>query len=113
MTVRIPGSLEKVPTAKHFPIFRTYSLDLCQIRLDFDTLVTANPSSPEGMCGDTLTGTGDSVVVRSPTGFAAGAAFPPDNICGTLTGQHSYSYKIIIFNYYIQISKKYLLTLFF
>jgi len=53
--------------------------DLCQIRLDFDNLVLAQPSS-SGDCAPT----GDSAVAVSPTGQS-----PPANICGTLTGQHS------------------------
>ena len=53
-------------------------LDLCNIRLDFDTFVLTQPSSLVGSCNQ------DTAVATSPTG-----ASPPANICGTLTGQHS------------------------
>ena len=39
---------------------------------------------PFGLCGTVAGGTGDSFVATSPTGTG-----PPENICGTLTGQHS------------------------
>ncbi len=62
--------------------------DLCQIRLDFDNLVTTNPTVNTGVCSTA----GDTVVVRSPSGHTTGISYPPDNICGTLTGQHSMSF---------------------
>ncbi|TRY62105.1 hypothetical protein TCAL_16300 [Tigriopus californicus] len=55
--------------------------DLCQIRLDFDSLITQDMTN--GACGTTA----DAVRVSSPFSSSANA-FPP-TICGTLTGQHS------------------------
>jgi len=50
--------------------------DLCQIRLDFDNLVIAQPDTAGACATDTLKAT-------SPTGAS------PPVVCGTLTGQHS------------------------
>ncbi|TRY61311.1 hypothetical protein TCAL_12284, partial [Tigriopus californicus] len=65
----------------------TYNFDricdnLCQIRLDFDTLNSL--SSATGLCGTAA----DAITVTSPFSSSA-TAFPP-TVCGTLTGQHMY-----------------------
>lgn len=58
--------------------------DLCQIRLDFDNLVTAQPpttgTNTVGLC----TTSGDTLIANSPTGVN------PPTVCGALTGQHMY-----------------------
>ncbi len=56
--------------------------DLCQVRLDFDNLVTAGPPTTTATKGNCATGT-DFLTTTSPTGSS------PPVICGTLTGQHS------------------------
>lgn len=58
--------------------------DICQIRLDFTTVILLQPTSTTGACdtGDTLTITGgDSTSAIGST---------PPILCGTLTGQHLY-----------------------
>ena len=57
------------------------TLDICQIRLDFNSLTTAGPPSQGTNVGACPTG-GDIVAITSPSG-----ANPPE-ICGQLTGQH-------------------------
>jgi hypothetical protein len=54
----------------------TGDASVCQIRLDFDNGVLAQPDA-NGICLDT-------VAVTSPSGYN------PPTICGTLTGQHMY-----------------------
>ena len=51
-------------------------LDICSVRLDFDTFQLQDPAANTGSCTDTLT-------VTSPT------EQPLPVVCGTLTGQHS------------------------
>eukprot|EP00095_Tigriopus_kingsejongensis_P007869 maker-scaffold127_size327531-snap-gene-0.8 protein:Tk07869 transcript:maker-scaffold127_size327531-snap-gene-0.8-mRNA-1 annotation:"PREDICTED: uncharacterized protein LOC100161421" len=58
--------------------------NLCQIRLDFDNFVVAQPPSiGMGLHGDCVT-SGDVFTVTSPTGKS------PPVTCGTLTGQHMF-----------------------
>lgn len=56
--------------------------NLCQIRLDFDTLMSQN--SADGSCGTMA----DSITVSSP--FSSSTSASPPVLCGTLTGQHIY-----------------------
>ncbi|XP_059078469.1 uncharacterized protein LOC131876939 isoform X2 [Tigriopus californicus] len=56
--------------------------NLCQIRLDFETLKTEVDAT--GACGTAA----DAVAVTSPFSSTANG-FPP-TVCGTLTGQHMY-----------------------
>ncbi|XP_023330808.1 uncharacterized protein LOC111703166 [Eurytemora carolleeae] len=63
------------------------SSDICQLRLDFITLVQAVSTMPQGCCGSTLCTAGflaDSLTVLGKTGKN------PPVICGTNTGQHMY-----------------------
>ena len=53
-----------------------HSTDICQIRLDFDSVTMDQPDSTSGTCDD-------EVKATSPTSFS------PPTICGTLTGTHS------------------------
>jgi len=63
--------------------------DLCQIRLDFEDVVLAQPKygTPIGTCG----GTGDALTVTSSTSKMVGF----NSLCGTLTGQHIYIHSSI------------------
>ncbi|XP_059089367.1 uncharacterized protein LOC131885356 [Tigriopus californicus] len=56
--------------------------NLCQIRLDFDSLTSQ--ASATGSCGTEA----DAITVSSPFSSSSNA-FPP-TVCGTLTGQHMY-----------------------
>lgn len=51
-------------------------------RLDFETLVLTQPADNTGVC---TVATADTLIVNGPTGTPP----PPQNLCGTLTGQHS------------------------
>ncbi|TRY74676.1 hypothetical protein TCAL_15558 [Tigriopus californicus] len=62
--------------------FNRISENLCQIRLDFETLKTEFDST--GACGTAA----DAITVRSPFSNTDNG-FPP-TVCGTLTGQHRY-----------------------
>ncbi|XP_059078273.1 uncharacterized protein LOC131876800 [Tigriopus californicus] len=62
--------------------FNRISENLCQIRLDFETLKTEFDST--GACGTAA----DAITVRSPFSNTDNG-FPP-TVCGTLTGQHMY-----------------------
>ena len=53
--------------------------DICQIRLDFDSVTMAQPSTTTTAIGTCS----DEVKATSPTSFS------PPTICGTLTGTHS------------------------
>lgn len=59
--------------------FSRFASDICQLRLDFDTLQVATPPSTTGLCT-----TVDSIAITQPTS----GTIP--TICGTLTGQHMY-----------------------
>lgn len=52
---------------------------ICQVRLDFDSAVFRQPSSPAGTCTSR-----DTVTVTSPAGIS------PPVVCGTFTGSHMY-----------------------
>ena len=59
----------------------SYLLDVCQIRLDFATVVIGTPdAATAGSIGQC---TGDSITVTSPSGYAI------TPLCGTLSGTHS------------------------
>ena len=53
--------------------------DICQIRLDFNSVTMAQPATT----GTTIGTCSDEVKATSPTSFS------PPTICGTLTGTHS------------------------
>lgn len=55
--------------------------NVCQIRLDFATVVIGPPSTTVGSIGQC---TGDSITVTSPSGYAI------TPLCGTLSGTHMY-----------------------
>lgn len=57
---------------------------LCQIRLDFDNLKTADPPISGADLVGLCTSSGDTVIATSPTNAS------PPTVCGTLTGQHMY-----------------------
>ena len=70
-------------TTKH-EIFHTkinfyHHTDICQIRLDFNSVTMAQPATT----GTTIGTCSDEVKATSPTSFS------PPTICGTLTGTHS------------------------
>jgi len=54
------------------------STDICQLRLDFDNFVIADPGAASGACAT------DTFVATGPTGRN------PPTICGTNTNQHMY-----------------------
>jgi len=62
----------------------TYSIttgtDICQLRLDLDSFITATNDAAAGTCGTA----GDTVTITSPSGRE------PPVVCGTLTGEHIY-----------------------
>ncbi|XP_023345542.1 uncharacterized protein LOC111714628 [Eurytemora carolleeae] len=58
--------------------------DICQLRLDFVTLVQGVSTNPQGCCGSSCTTVSDSLTVRGETGVN------PPLICGTNTGEHMY-----------------------
>lgn len=61
------------------------SSDICQIRLDFTSLVQAQPTTTTGNCGtDTLT-----IAPGGGAGTQPGTVAPPV-LCGTNTGHHVY-----------------------
>ncbi|XP_023321599.1 uncharacterized protein LOC111696274 [Eurytemora carolleeae] len=62
------------------------SSDICQLRLDFITLVQSVSTNPQGCCGaaPTCTIASDSLTVLGKTGKN------PPVICGTNTGEHMY-----------------------
>ena len=60
-------------------LYYLYPLGICQIRIDFDNFVLAQPDATTLSCNV------DTITFTSPTGN--GIALP--TLCGTLTGQHS------------------------
>ena len=59
------------------------SLEVCQVRLDFSTLVLTQPDTgaTAGACSN------DQFTMTTPTG---NSVIYGNNLCGTLTGQHIY-----------------------
>lgn len=83
-----PSSRSTASTSCAFTFGRSDYSDICQIRLDFEKLVTSvsTGASTSGRC-QASDAAHDSVVVTSPA-YSNANAFKP--LCGTLTGQHIY-----------------------
>ena len=54
--------------------------DICQVRLDFDSVVLGDPSTTSGAIGKC---SADSLTITSPSSYYI------TPLCGTLTGTHS------------------------
>ena len=67
-------------------------LDICQVRLDFDTFDIQQPSTTTGSIGSCTTTTSDKITITSPSGLDA-PQIPI--LCGILTGSHSKYYATI------------------
>ena len=87
LTANLPSNQVQVGTyifEKNILLFiyflKSIFLAICQIRLDFDTVVLGDPSTTTGAIGEC---SGDSLTVTSPSSYYI------TPLCGTLSGTHS------------------------